>query len=101
MKCTKVTSGLLCLALVATMSACQGGGKPMETSSFGTTVGGEEVQLYTLYNRHGLIAKVTNYGATLVEMHVPDAKGKMADVILGFDNVAGYETRVGALPRNR
>jgi len=94
MKNEKLASLLLCLALLAMLPACKGG-KPMEIGAFGSTLDGQEVQLYTLRNRKGLVAKITNYGATLVEMHVPDRKGNMADVILGFDDVAGYETRVG------
>jgi aldose 1-epimerase len=48
------------------------------------------VQLYTLTNTHGLIAKITNYGATVTELHVPDRTGALADVVLGFDNLDGY-----------
>ena len=50
-----------------------------------------EATIWTLRNNNGLIAKVTDYGATLVEMHVPDKDGKMANVVNGFDNVAGYQ----------
>jgi len=47
--------------------------------------------LWTLRNENGLVAKVTDYGATLVEMHVPDKGGRFADVVNGFDSVAGYQ----------
>ena len=50
-----------------------------------------EATIWTLENRNGLIAKVTDYGATLVEMHVPGKDGKLADVVNGFDSVAGYQ----------
>jgi len=50
-----------------------------------------EATIWTLRNNNGLIAKVTDYGATLVEMHVPDKDGKMANVVNGFDSVAGYQ----------
>jgi aldose 1-epimerase len=59
---------------------------------FGKTAGGEPVELFTLKNANGMIAKVMTRGATLTELHVPDKKGKTADVVLGFDNVAGYES---------
>ncbi len=58
-------------------------------AKFGTE-GGKEVSLYTLTNAHGLVAKITNYGAIITELHVPDRQGKLADVVLGFDNLAGY-----------
>jgi aldose 1-epimerase len=48
------------------------------------------VQLYTLTNAHGLIARITNYGAIVTELHVPDAAGKLADIVLGFENLDGY-----------
>ena len=48
------------------------------------------VQLYSLTNKNGLIAKITNFGATVVELHVPDKAGTLADIVLGFDNVDGY-----------
>lgn len=60
--------------------------------SFGKTKDGKEVELYTLRSKSGLIAKVMTRGATLVQLHVPDSDGKTADVILGFDDVSGYES---------
>jgi aldose 1-epimerase len=53
-------------------------------------LGDTPVQLYTLTNRHGLVAKITNYGATITELHVPDRGGALADVVLGFDSLDGY-----------
>ena len=47
--------------------------------------------LWMWRNENGLVAKVTDYGATLVEMHVPDKGGRFADVVNGFDSVAGYQ----------
>ena len=64
----------------------------METTSFGTTKRGEETLLFTLQNKNGLRAKLTNYGAALVEMWAPDRNGENADVILGFENVTRYES---------
>jgi aldose 1-epimerase len=48
------------------------------------------VQLYTLTNSNGLIARITNYGAIVTELHVPDRTGKLADVVLGFESLDGY-----------
>lgn len=61
------------------------------SESFGKTKDGTNVELYTLKNETGLVAKVMTRGATLVQLHVPDASGEVADVILGFDDVSGYE----------
>ncbi len=47
---------------------------------------------YTATNRHGTTAKWIARGATLTELHVPDREGQLADVVLGFDDLAGYES---------
>jgi aldose 1-epimerase len=53
-------------------------------------VDGQNVELYTLTNRKGAEAKITNYGATVVSLKVPDRNGKFDDIVLGFDNIDGY-----------
>ncbi|QNN25380.1 galactose mutarotase [Planctomycetales bacterium ZRK34] len=50
----------------------------------------QTVELYTLTNAHGVTAKITNYGAIITELHLPDRDGKMADCVLGFDSLDGY-----------
>jgi aldose 1-epimerase len=57
--------------------------------SFGTA-DGQNVDLYTLTNAHGLEAKITNYGGIVVSLRVPDRRGAFDDVVLGFDNLAAY-----------
>ena len=59
--------------------------------SFGVTKDGKETFLYTITNEKGMEAAVTNFGAILVQLMVPDAKGGKRDVGLGFDSVTGYE----------
>lgn len=59
---------------------------------FGTTKDGRPVHAFTLENPHGVIARVITRGATLTEWHVPDRHGNLADVVLGFDDLAGYES---------
>ena len=59
--------------------------------SFGVTKDGKETFLYTITNEKGMEAAVTNFGAILVQLMVPDAKGGKRDVVLGFDSVTGYE----------
>lgn len=81
------TVPLLCLSILITIANGQPKGEP-----FGKTKDGEPVELYTISNGKGIVAKVMTRGATLVELHVPDKEGKSGDVILGFDTVAGYES---------
>lgn len=62
-----------------------------EAEPFGKTKDGTDVEIYTLSSSKGLVARVMTRGATLVQLHVPDRDGNAGDVILGFDDVAGYE----------
>ena len=65
--------------------------KTMEIKDFGVTKGKEVVKLVTLKNQNGMKMSVTNYGASLVSLHVPDKNGEIADVVLGYDDLLGYE----------
>lgn len=56
---------------------------------FGQLPSGENAILYTL-TLGNLTAKVTDFGATLVSLSVPDKSGDTADVVLGYDDVMGY-----------
>ena len=65
------------------------GGASIHKIEWGT-VGDKSVYLYTLKNGYGITAKITNYGALLTELHLPDRNGESADVALGFDTLDGY-----------
>lgn len=56
---------------------------------FGILPSGEETTLYTI-SCGGITAKITDYGATLVSLLVPDRSGALADVVLGYDECNGY-----------
>jgi aldose 1-epimerase len=51
---------------------------------------GKDVDLYTLTNANGLRMKVMTYGAIVTRLELPDRAGKVADVVLGFDDLRGY-----------
>ena len=57
---------------------------------FGKTIDGIAVDLYTLTNSQGMEALITNYGATVVSLKVPDRYGKPVDVTLGYDSLEEY-----------
>lgn len=57
---------------------------------FGHTATGAAVDLFSITNHSGITAHITNYGATLVALQVPDRRGARADVVLGFDALDGY-----------
>ena len=67
----------------------------MMKKSFGTLTNGQKASLYTI-SCGKLSAQITDYGATLVRLLVPDAHGKMADVVLGHDDCNGYEKATGS-----
>jgi aldose 1-epimerase len=58
-------------------------------NNFGT-LNRKAVYLYTIKNSNGMVAKITNYGSTLVSLKVPDIKGDFDDVVLGYDKLEDY-----------
>jgi len=65
----------------------------VRVESFGKTVDGEEVFLYEMVNASGIRVRLIDYGAILVSLEVPDRKGKLADIALGFDDLESYIKR--------
>ena len=57
--------------------------------SFGTLPGGRETFLYTIACG-GITAQITDFGAALVTLNVPDKNGNIDDVVLGYDDCLGY-----------
>jgi len=60
-------------------------------SVFGKTSHGQEVELFSLKSEGGLEAEIISYGAALKSFRMPDRKGKVEEVTLGFDTLAEYE----------
>lgn len=63
----------------------------IEISDFGIFEN-NNVKLFTITNSNGIIAKLTNFGAILISLFVPDKNGKLDDVVLGFDTLEKYLT---------
>jgi len=86
----------LCGCVLLCLCGCEkckmkGDGKmSINKEAFGKTTDGTSVDLYTLVNANGVTAKITNYGAIVTSLQVPDRDGKMADVVLGYDSLADY-----------
>lgn len=59
-------------------------------SPHGRLADGTPVNLYTLRNRAGMEVRISAYGGVVTHMFVPDRNGKMGDVVLGYDDLAGY-----------
>ncbi len=62
----------------------------IESKPFGTTQDGRDVTQFTLINAHGHRVSVMNWGATLLDVEVPDRDGKLANVNLSFDSLKPY-----------
>jgi aldose 1-epimerase len=69
----------------------KGGKATVQKSDYGKTADGTAVDLYTLTNANGAVAKVITYGGIVTELHVPDKDGKLADVVLGCPDLKTYE----------
>lgn len=57
---------------------------------FGKTPQGEDIMLYTISNGRGMEASVSELGAILVRLLVPDGEGNEQDVVMGFDRAEEY-----------
>ncbi|RZL45358.1 MAG: galactose mutarotase [Pedobacter sp.] len=86
----------MCLAIA--ISSCNTNQKKSEvvqndTSKFDQTIDGKKVTLYTLTNRNGASVSITNFGARVVSLMVPDKDNKLTDVVLGYDSVGSYRKK--------
>jgi aldose 1-epimerase len=84
--------------LVAGLLACSSGTLSAQTGGvtsapFGQTADGKPIDLYTLSNQHGMKVAIATYGATVINLIVPDRNGKLDDVALGFDTIQPYFTQ--------
>jgi aldose 1-epimerase len=61
----------------------------MKAEDFRTVVDGQQTDLYTLKNG-SLTMQVTNFGARVVSLWMPDRNGEMADIVLGYQNIDRY-----------
>lgn len=83
----KFAAGLLTFLLGLTMGQIALGEKPTEEDF-------DSVRLITLKNENGMTVKVTNYGAIITSIIVPDRNGEMADVALGYNELKSYTNAV-------
>lgn len=76
------------------LAGCTTSEQPTESgllkSNFQTEVNGKKTDLYVLRNANNMEVCVTNFGGRIVSVMVPDKKGVMQDVVLGFDSIQDY-----------
>jgi aldose 1-epimerase len=73
-----------------TMPASGNVAPTVPSTPFGATADGCTVNLYTLTNAHGIQIQVTNYGGIITSLKTPDRTGRLDDIVLGYDSLAGY-----------
>ena len=85
---------LVAVSLLLCITAC---GQPkkvaVETGIVSAAFGmsdSNEVRIHTLTNKNGMRVKISEFGATIVEVWVPDKNGEFADVVLGYDSLPAY-----------
>src|ERR1700688_3328094 len=82
---------LMGLTIGGGRAAAQSQTPGVKTSVFGKTKDGREAHLYTLSNKSGMQVVISDFGGTIVSIKVPDRNGKIGDVVLGYDTLAGYQ----------
>lgn len=85
----RLTLALLFLISCAVLAPAQ----TVTKESFGKTSAGENIDIYTLRNAHGVETRITNYGGIVVSLKVPDRNQKFDDVVLGFNDLEQYLTK--------
>ena len=80
--------GVAVVAVGLLSSVAQAG---VTKADWGKTADGTPVQIYTLSD-NDLKVRIATYGARVVSIEAPDRKGKMGDVVLGYDNLGQYES---------
>jgi aldose 1-epimerase len=83
-----VRTALLSLALLAAAPALA-----LSRADFGRTAEGRQAHVYTLSNGSGMRVRVTDFGAVITAIEVPDRVGKPANVVLGFASAAEYQAK--------
>ncbi len=65
--------------------------KKVTKQVFGKLADGREVALYTLTNSQGIKVSISTFGAAITSLLIPDRNGKLANVVLGYDSLEGYQ----------
>lgn len=80
---------MLVLAISGSLHAA---GVKVSKRMYGKTKTGEKVHEYTLKNKNDITVRLITYGATMTSLVTPDRDGNLADIVLGYDDISGYES---------
>ena len=85
-----VLSAIVCMAALSCISERNTTLSGLSPEDFHAEVDGKMTSFYTLVNSNGMEVCVTDYGARILSVMVPDRRGRMNNVVVGFDNIADY-----------
>jgi len=83
-------TGIIVATMLAALSTQAADAADVKRTPAGTLKDGTAIEAVTLSNAHGVSARILSYGATLQSLMGPDRNGKIADVVLGYDDLASY-----------
>jgi aldose 1-epimerase len=88
---TAVALAISALAVVVASETANAAGA-FDHSRYGTTQGGQQVDIYTLSNDRGVRVRFLSYGGVITEIDVPDRTGRLDNIVLGLRTMGEYET---------
>jgi aldose 1-epimerase len=83
------------ILLIAALAACTSSTEnqiemPYKSTGFESEIDGKTTRMFTMENKNGMVVTLTNYGAKIISVYVPDRNGNYADVVLGFNSLDEY-----------
>jgi aldose 1-epimerase len=97
----KLSANMACaFAIIAALAAATTVGTAnaaatLDHAPYGTTQGGQAVDIFTMTNEHGLRLRFLSYGGIITDIDVPDRTGRLDDIALGLKTLQDYETLPG------
>lgn len=87
-----ILRSVFCSAILFVFAACSPHSPSLETLPFGSLSSGDSVTLYRLTQTNGASMEVIDYGCRIVRICVPDRNGNLTDVVVGYGDIASFET---------
>jgi aldose 1-epimerase len=85
----------IAMALAAYVTSGAAGAATLDHAPYGTTQGGQAVEIFTMTNEHGLSVRFLSLGGVITDIDAPDRTGRFGDIVLGLNNLREYETLPG------
>lgn len=83
-------TSLFVLLALAVQTSCAGQERNVQMTTYGKTEEGQSITQYVVTNKNGMSVKIITYGGIITELKVPDRRGKLGDVVLGFEQLSDY-----------